>query len=82
MRRAAVRARPRGGERISDFWDILHAHGERYPQMEPRDFGKLAYQSEFGPEHLLPEGEGFLRRLQEEWSAVPGDSTSPPLSSG
>ena len=46
--------------------------------MEPRDFGKLAYQSEFGPEHLLPEGEGFLRRLQEEWSAVPGDQPPRP----
>ena len=31
----------------------LQDHGTRYPQMEPRDAVKLAYQSEFAGGHLI-----------------------------
>lgn len=30
-------------------------HAARYPRMEPQDFGKLIYQSEFGPGHFIKD---------------------------
>ncbi len=44
---------------------ILPLHARRYPGMEPRDYVKLLYQSEFGPGHLVAQGEA-LERLQAE----------------
>ena len=54
-----------------EFEKIVTEHGARYPKMEPRDYGKLAYQSALGPEHLVPDGRGAYARLLEEWSALP-----------
>lgn len=42
-----------------DFLQILQEHIRRYPFMESQDFGKLAYQSEFGPEEKLKQIEGM-----------------------
>ena len=53
-----------------DFQTILAAHAARYPEMAPQDYVKLAYQSEFGPAHLLPEGEECLQALRAEWAAL------------
>ena len=53
---------------MEEFAIILKQHQERYPLMEPQDFGKLAYQSEFGPEHLAPNPERVRAFLEEEWS--------------
>ena len=42
------------------FMQVAKEHAKRYSLMEPQDFGKLAYQGEFGPEHLI------LNKLQAE----------------
>lgn len=47
--------------------------------MEPQDYGKLAFQSEFGPEHLVSDMDAVLRYLKQEWKEVPeGNGSIPP----
>ena len=46
---------------MSEFELILQAHSARYPLMEPQDYGKLVFQSEFGPEHLVSDVDSVLR---------------------
>lgn len=47
--------------------------------MGPRDYGKLAYQSEFGAEHLVTDEAVVRQRLLEEWESVPpGTKRIPP----
>ena len=58
---------------MKEFEEILRLHRARYPRMEPQDFGKLAFQSEFGPEHLVSDPERVLAWLEQEWSELPGD---------
>ncbi len=41
-------------------------HAARYPRMEPQDFGKLIYQSEFGPGHFIKDRQSALSYLQKE----------------
>lgn len=53
-----------------NFKDIVQRHALRYPLMQPRDYGKLAYQSEFGPEHLVADEAAMLHRLLDEWEQV------------
>lgn len=61
------------------FQDIARKHALRYPLMRPQDYAKLAYQNEFGPEHLAPGKEQILSSLREEWGAVlPDGSPHPP----
>lgn len=55
---------------MSGFEGIARAHMARWPGMEPRDFGKLAFQSEFGPEHLVTDRERVLNYLEEEWAQL------------
>ena len=56
-----------------DFQTILAAHAARYPGMEPQDYAKLAFQSEFGPAHLISDGEDCLAGLRAEWAVLPPD---------
>ncbi|MDO4582185.1 MAG: hypothetical protein Q4B96_06355 [Bacillota bacterium] len=65
----------------NEFKDILTSHQTRYPLMQPQDYGKLAYQSQFGPEHLAPDRERFLSYLRKEWAAVPTDGSPQPSES-
>ena len=54
-------------------------HRERYPLMEPQDYGKLVFQSEFGPEHLVSDAAFVLRYLEREWEELPeGYAPIPP----
>ncbi len=53
-----------------EFGAILQAHLARYPLMTPQDCGKLAYQSEFGPEHLAPALDYVTTMLEREWAEV------------
>ena len=62
-----------------EFEQIITAHRERYPLMQPRDYGKLAYQSEFGAEHLLSDEEAVSARLLEEWNSVPAGTEFRPF---
>ena len=61
----------------TSFLQILHQHAARYPLMTPTDYGKLAYQSEFGPGHMISDKQAALSRLLEEWqviAAAPGSA--------
>lgn len=42
--------------------------------MQPQDFGKLAFQSEFGPEHLVSDAQQAETFLTQEWLALPKDN--------
>lgn len=63
---------------MTEFERIVSAHRARYPQMEPQDLGKLAYQSEFGPGHLVTDELGTLEYLCREWEQVPPGTDRPP----
>ena len=52
--------------------EILAAHAARYPKMEPQDYGKLVYQSCFGPEHMISSPEQVEKWILEEWSSLEG----------
>lgn len=54
----------------AEFEKIVQAHQIQYPLMEPQDYGKLAYQNVFGPEHLIADESSMLRWIREEWDAV------------
>lgn len=56
-----------------DFGQIIEKHRNWYPLMEPQDFGKLAFQSEFGAEHMVCDEKQAESFLMEEWSALPRD---------
>lgn len=56
----------------NEFTKVLQEHRARYPLMEPQDYGKLAYQSEFGPEHLIEDPAGVLDYIQAERSLLSG----------
>ena len=49
-----------------EFLAIAREHWAKYPQMEPRDFAKLAYQSEFGPAHMVQSPDKVLAALLAE----------------
>lgn len=70
------------------FTQILKEHLRKYPLMEPQDFGKLAYQSAFGPEHLIADsiqkncadaqihGSPTVGKIMmQEWQELVGEST-------
>jgi len=52
------------------FQAWLLAHGQKYPNMQPRDAVKLAYQSEFGGGHMISDPQKSLAFLQRELAAV------------
>lgn len=62
------------GHVSADFLSVARAHWARCPLMEPQDFAKLAYQSEFGPAHLIRDPDKVLEALlaeQKETGAEP-----------
>ena len=56
--------------------EILLAHLERYPLMQPQDVVKLLFQSEFGPGHMIKDKNMCLERLKEEYNSI---STNPEM---
>lgn len=52
-----------------EFRKIIKTHKNKYPLMQPQDFGKLCYQSEFGPKHLGLEYEQALNYVLKEWES-------------
>lgn len=54
------------------FGQIIDKHRKWYPLMEPQDFGKLAFQCEFGAEHMVCDGKQAESFLMEEWNALAG----------
>ena len=69
---------PANRPEMTDFEDIVREHAMRYPLMQPQDFGKLAYQSEFGPEHMIADEPSAASMIISEWLAV--EYTDVPLS--
>lgn len=63
------------------FLDIAREHWARYPLMEPRDFAKLAYQSTFGPAHMVRSPDKVLAALLAERKEA-GAEPLPPESIG
>lgn len=57
----------------TEFEHILSIHRECYPLMQPRDYVKLAYQSHFGPGHLIADEGEAQRRIRAEWEEIPAD---------
>jgi len=55
---------------MTDFADIVRIHRARYPLMQPQDYGKLAFQSEFGPEHMVADERSAAENILLEWHAV------------
>lgn len=60
------------------FNQILLEHMVRYPLMQPQDYTKLAYQSEFGPGHMIEDPKRVLPDLLEEWKTTAGGSPQSP----
>lgn len=62
-----------------DFGRLVELHADRYPLMQPVDWGKLLYQSCFGPEHLLGTGdeERVYERLAAEWQGMEPELVRP-----
>ncbi len=54
--------------RQKNLQEILALHQQRYPLMEPADYGKLLYQNEFGPEHMISSPDAVRQWLFEEWA--------------
>ena len=66
-----------------DFLAIARAHWARYPQMVPQDFAKLAYQSEFGPAHMIQSTDKVLSALlAERREAGPEPKAPEPIGNG
>ncbi len=61
---------------MSALKNILSLHAQRYPGMEPRDYVKLLYQSEFGPGHLVAEGDA-LETLRAEFAQAAEEHYTP-----
>lgn len=61
-----------------EFLQIVRRHAARYPQMQPQDYAKLAYQSEYGPEHLITDEAAAAESIRTEWSGVPALLVEPP----
>lgn len=72
------------------FSSILQQHTAAYPLMAPQDYGKLAYQNEFGPGHMISDKQAAFDFLLREWreaarpsspdeGAVSGAHPAPPL---
>lgn len=54
-----------------NFLQIVREHMKRYPVMEPQDFGKLVFQGEFGPEHMITDRQQSESFLIDEWKTLP-----------
>lgn len=58
-----------------NFYQIIKTHREKYPKMEAADYGKLIFQSEFGPNHLIAEKQSVVSYIKQEYAAVSENSS-------
>ena len=61
---------------MNQLENILTLHARRYPAMEAADYIKLLYQSEFGPGHMVAEGDA-LACLQTEFAQAEEEGYAP-----
>lgn len=66
----------------SDFQTVLDAHQRRWPAMQPQDILKLAYQSIFGPGHMISDAASCRAYLAEEWNNAKGERFWEPIGGG
>lgn len=66
----------------SDFQKVLDTHLRRWPAMAPQDILKLAYQSVFGPGHMIPDAASCRAYLAEEWNTAKGERFWEPIGGG
>jgi len=57
--------------------NILAAHFDQYPRMQPQDAVKLIYQNEFGPGHMITDTRKAILRLQQELEGLTPDGNEP-----
>ena len=62
---------------LEELKAILLAHAKRYPLAQPQDFVKLVYQNEFGPGHLVTDGEKAIAYLLAEMEKLTPDPAVP-----
>lgn len=62
----------------NEFAAVLRTHAARYPLMQPQDYGKLAFQSEFGPEHMVADREKAAQGILQEWAQGCGQGARAP----
>ena len=58
--------------------EILSLHRQRYPLMKPMDHGKLLYQNEFGPEHMISSPDEVQEQLVSEWTMAAQNAAAVP----
>lgn len=56
------------------FMEIVWEHRKRYPLMEPQDYGKLIFQSVYGPEHMITDVQEVRAYMAEEFSHMAQDA--------
>ncbi|MEG2134460.1 MAG: hypothetical protein RR150_00090 [Clostridia bacterium] len=56
---------------MRSFDEVLLEHNARYPLWAARDRLKLLYQSCFGAGHMISDQASCLKRLQDEYAALP-----------
>lgn len=57
------------------FTKILREHMNTYPLMEPQDYGKLIFQSVFGPEHMVTDRQAVREYMREEFFGMTQEAT-------
>ena len=62
-----------------NFYDILYLELFLHPESQIVDLYKLAYQSAFGPEHILLHEKDALEELRREWESLPAQTNEPLL---
>lgn len=60
-----------------EFRAVVQEHRRRYPRMTAQDLGKLAYQSEFGPQHFTLQRDAVLTALRREWQQAGAERRDP-----
>lgn len=61
------------------YCTVLRQHAARYPEMQPQDAVKLAYQGAFGGGHLIKDEAASLTLLRQERSQAPADNALAPF---
>lgn len=56
-----------------NFEETIALHAKIYKKLSPRDAVKLAYQSVFGPEHMISDANAAANRLFDEYSKTGHD---------
>lgn len=51
--------------------ELITMHSQRYPKLCARDLFKFIYQSAYGCEHLIKDGDALTERIASEHEAVP-----------